>query len=313
MVAAPGRPRLARRGAGRRARRQSTTHRNWALLGTVGGAERAVIDPRGAVTPWPDGWSLDWWVGADDTWHLPSRAVGVRQRLVDDSPVIETVIRIPGGELVHRAWAVAAGEGVPDGGAVVVELENASPVPVAVALAVRPFNPLGRSPVTAITLDGTLVSVDGRPAMILPKQPSRVAVGSAAVDAVVPTVGGDAVSTWPESGARCSSGRASAAFLFPLPHTATVRVLLPLVAARPGARRAQARGRAGPTRARRPTPSASSPAGRCRPVGPRASSCPSPGSTRPSPPPGGSRCCTPRARTSPRGRRRSSAASTPPS
>jgi hypothetical protein len=215
----------------------SSTHRNWALLGTVGGAERAVIDPRGAITPWPDGWSLDWWVGADDTWHLPSRAVGVRQRLLDESPVIETVMRIPGGELIHRAWAVAAGEGVPDGGAVVVELENASPVPVAVALAVRPFNPVGRSPVTAVTLDGTLVSVDGRPAMILPKQPSRVAVGSAAVDAVVPTVGGDATSTWPDSGARCSSGRASAAFLFPLPHTATVRVLLPLVAARPGAGR----------------------------------------------------------------------------
>lgn len=220
----------------------SSTHRNWALLGTVGGAERAVIDPRGAITPWPAGWSLDWWVGADDMWHLPSRSVGVRQRLVGDSPVIETVIRIPGGELVHRAWAVAAGEGVPDGGAIVVELENASPVPVAVALAVRPFNPLGRSPVTAIALDGTLVSVDGRPAMILPKQPSRVAVGSVAVDAIVPTVGGDAVSAWPETGARCSSGRASAAFLFPLPHTATVRVLLPLVAARPGTGRRRSEG-----------------------------------------------------------------------
>jgi hypothetical protein len=124
---------------------QSTTHRNWVLLGTVGGAERAVIDPRGAITPWPDGWSLDWWIGADDTWHLPSRAAGVRQRLLDDTAVVETVARIPGGEMIHRAWAVAAGEGVPEGGAVVVELENASPVPVALAVAVRPFNPLGRA------------------------------------------------------------------------------------------------------------------------------------------------------------------------
>jgi len=221
---------------------QSSTQRNWVLLGTVGGAERAVVDPRGAVTPWPDGWSLDWWIGADDTWHLPARAVGVRQRLVDDSPVVETVARIPGGELVHRAWAVASGEGIPDGGAVVVELENASPVPVAVAFALRPFNPLGRSPITSITLDGTTVSVDGRPALHLPKQPSRVAVGSAAADSVVPTMSGAAQSTWPETGARCSSGRASAAFLFPLPHTATVRVLLPLVAARPGAARRRGEG-----------------------------------------------------------------------
>ena len=154
-----------------------------------------------------------------------------------DAPVVETVARVPGGEVYHRCWAVAAGDGVPEGGAVVVELENASPVPVAVALAVRPFDPLGRTAVSSITLDGLVVSVDGRPAMVLPKAPSRVAVGDASRDAVVPTVGGDALPAWPDTGARCSKGRASAAFLFPLPHTATLRVLLPLVAARPGAAR----------------------------------------------------------------------------
>ncbi|HEY6534033.1 MAG TPA: hypothetical protein VIY72_17115 [Acidimicrobiales bacterium] len=216
---------------------ESSTHRNWLLLGTVGGAERAAIDPKGLVTPWPDGWSLDWWVGADDTWHLPAQASGVRQRLVGAAPVVETVLRVPGGEVVQRAWAVAAGTGVPEGGAVVVELENASPVPVAVAFAVRPFHPLGRALVSSITFDGTTVSVDGRPAMILPKPPSRTAVGSAALDAVVPTIAGDAATAWPEGGARCSAGRASAAFLFPLPHTATVRVLLPLVSLRPAAAR----------------------------------------------------------------------------
>lgn len=214
---------------------ESRTHRNWLLLGTVGGAERAVVDPRGLVTPWPDGWSLDWWIGADDAWHLPSQAAGVRQRLVGSSPVVETVMRVPGGEVIHRTWAVASGAGVPEGGAVVVELENASAVPVAVAFAIRPFNPLGRALVSAITFDGTTVSVDGRPAMALSKPPSRVATGSASLDSVVPTGAGDAATTWPEGGARCSSGRASAAFLYPLPHTATVRVLLPLVPLRPAA------------------------------------------------------------------------------
>src|SRR3954453_548410 len=83
---------------------QNTTHRDWVLLGTLGGVERAVVDPRGLVTPWPDGGSLDWWIAADDAWHLPSRAAGVRQRLVDDAPVVETVVRIPDGDLVHRTW-----------------------------------------------------------------------------------------------------------------------------------------------------------------------------------------------------------------
>ena len=29
--------------------------------------------PPGLVTPPGGGWSLDWWIGADDRWHLPSR------------------------------------------------------------------------------------------------------------------------------------------------------------------------------------------------------------------------------------------------
>jgi len=220
---------------------QNTTHRNWVQLGTVGAPERGVLDPRGLLTPWPRGWSVDWWAGADDRWHLPSRAVGVRQRLLSDAPVVETALRIPSGELLHRAWAVAGGDGVPAGGAVVVELENASPVPVAIAVAVRPWNPVGPARIDAVDLDGTTVVVDGLVAMVLPRGPSRVAVGDAVTDSLAVVLSGDATGTWPDDGARCRAGEASAAFLFPLPHTAVLRVLVPLVAlpvAVPGRRRA---------------------------------------------------------------------------
>lgn len=209
---------------------QNTTHRNWALLGTVGGPERAAIDPRGLITPVFGGWSLDWWVGADDAWHLPSRTHGIRQALVEDSPVVETTMRIPSGELVHRAWAVAAGGGVPSGGAVIVELTNSSPVPVALALAVRPFGPTGIVPISTIDLDGTSVIVDGRVAMILPKLPSRHAIGSERIgDSLRSTLDGTATNAWPVGGITCESGSASATVIFPLPHTATLRVMLPLV------------------------------------------------------------------------------------
>lgn len=209
---------------------QNSTHRNWALLGTVGGPERAAIDPRGLITPVFGGWSLDWWVGADDAWHLPSRTHGMRQSLVENSPVVETTMRIPSGELVHRAWAVAAGGGVPSGGAVIVELTNSSPVPVALALAVRPFGPTGIVPISTIDLDGTKVIVDGRVAMILPKLPSRHAIGSERTgDALRPTLDGTATNAWPVGGITCESGSASATVIFPLPHTATLRVMLPLV------------------------------------------------------------------------------------
>ena len=52
---------------------------------------------------------------------------------------------------------------------VIVEIENRSPVPFAVALAVRPYNPEGLAVIERIGLhDGTTVTVDGRVAMLLP-------------------------------------------------------------------------------------------------------------------------------------------------
>ena len=61
----------------------NVTPRNWTMVGNVGSPWEAIVDPRGLVTPWFDGWSLDWWIGADDRWHFPSREAAVRQRLVD--------------------------------------------------------------------------------------------------------------------------------------------------------------------------------------------------------------------------------------
>ena len=82
--------------------------------------------PWGAVEA--GGRVADWWVAADDRWHTPRTEASLRQRLVRGTPVVETIIRVPGGDAVHRAY------GVPDGGGlVVIEVENASPLPFAVA------------------------------------------------------------------------------------------------------------------------------------------------------------------------------------
>jgi hypothetical protein len=202
------------------------TARNWTMVGNLDSPWEAIVDPKGLVTPWFDGWSLDWWVGAEDRWHLPSREAAVRQRLVDDAPVVETAMRVPGGDILHRAFAVR------DGGEefVVVEVENATPVPVALAFAVRPYNPEGLAVIERIGLhDKTTVTVDGRVAMLLQKPASRMA-GSTFHEGDVAGVvlGGEAGTTFPKD-LRCDAGLATAAFIVPLPHTATARVVLPLV------------------------------------------------------------------------------------
>ena len=200
------------------------TGRNWTMVGNVGSTQEGIVDPRGLVTPWFDGWSLDWWIGADDRWHFPSRDSGVRQQLVDAAPVVETLMRVPSGDAVHRAYAVpAGGEDL-----VVVEIENRSPVPFVVALAVRPYNPEGLAVVERIRLHRGVVTVDGRPALLLPKAPARTAAATFADGDVASIVtGGRAGESFPEN-LRCDVGLASAAFLFPLPHTATLRVAVPL-------------------------------------------------------------------------------------
>lgn len=200
------------------------TGRNWTMVGNVGSPHEAIVDPRGLVTPWFDGWSLDWWIGAEDRWYFPSREAGVRQCLVDSAPVVETSMRVPGGDAVQRVFAVPGAEEL-----VIVEIENRSPVPFAVALAVRPYNPEGLAIVERIRLVDHAVTVDGRPALLFPKPPSRMAASTFHEgDSMHAVVAGEATGSLP-AGLKCDVGLAQAAFLFPLAHTAVLRVAVPLV------------------------------------------------------------------------------------
>lgn len=201
----------------------NVTLRNWTAVGTVASTSKGIVDPRGLLTPWYDGWSLDWWIGAEDGWHFPSRETAVRQSAVQDTPVVETVMRVPGGEAVQRVYAVPGEQPW-----AVVEISNRSRVPFAVAFAVRPYNAEGLAVVERITLRDRCVSVDGRPALFLPRAPSA-AVGSTFHEgdcAGLVAAGraeGDVLRDL-----RCDAGLAQAAFVFPLAHSATLRVAVPL-------------------------------------------------------------------------------------
>jgi len=202
----------------------------WTPIGTVGSPFLGRVDGSGLVAPADAGWHLEWWVGAEDRWYLAGEERAVRQGLIDASPVVETWMRIPSGDAVTRVWAVPG-----DGGPVVaVEVENVSPVPVAVALAIVPGGiGAGASPGSAagpgrIELVGREVLLDGEVALVLPKEPNR-AVGSAAGAADLQSLvtGGDATGPALQPVVSAES-TAAVALVVPLPHTARVRVLLPL-------------------------------------------------------------------------------------
>jgi hypothetical protein len=201
-------------------------------IGNLDSPWRGLVDPAGLVTVAGATWSLDWWIGAEDRWHLPCREVAVRQSLVGGAPVVETRLRVPGGDAVHRAYAARSAAG---DDALVVEVENQSKLPFAVALALRPHDQAGVGRIDEVSLEGATVRIDGVEVLLLPRSPGRIALSDAAGgDSAATVLAGDAAVVTSAS-VTCRDGLAQAALLFPLAHTATMRAVLPLGRLRPGA------------------------------------------------------------------------------
>ncbi|HWJ96952.1 MAG TPA: hypothetical protein VNQ33_02265 [Acidimicrobiales bacterium] len=211
----------------------------WTLVGTVGSPTATAVDPAGLVVG--EAWSLDWWIGGDDRWYVPAREAAVRQDLVADAPIVETRARIPGGDAVHRAYGIRSARQTGDEW-VVAEVENQTPVPLAAAFVIRPFMADSLGSVREITVEPVaggagrdvahLVRVDGTPAVVLPRRPARIQAGNLAegdvVDLVTTNEAGSELVT-----AACEAGMATMAFLFPVPHTALVRAMVPVGAVDP--------------------------------------------------------------------------------
>lgn len=193
-------------------------------MGTIGAGGRAQLDRHGVIRPEHGRWSLDWWVGASDQWHLASAGALVRQSLVDATPVVLSAMRVPGGEFEQRAWsAVDGATGRPE---LVVEFTNATTVPVVLALAVSGSSHGSVAPIVDL-VDG-VVTVDGEGVALFTREPSRYGFEVGGRSTVELTTSGDASITFPEGGVRSSGGTTTVSFVFPVPHTATLRVVLPL-------------------------------------------------------------------------------------
>ncbi len=200
-------------------------------VGTIDATTVAEVDQAGLVQPRGASWSLDWWVGAEDRWHHPSVEAAVRQELVEECPVVQTALRVPGGDVVQRVYGVRAGAPGADGDrwdddAVVVDLTNETSVPVALAVVLRPVTLDGPGAVSEVQVDGARVLVDGTVVAVLSRPVTRVAIGHGAGDAAVRLSSNDDIE--PGSDGVVTRGRdLEVACVVPLPHTATVRVLLP--------------------------------------------------------------------------------------
>ena len=100
-------------------------------LGILGSGEIITIDPFGNLS-WlhQNNQRVNWGVGADDRWHFAENEKSVRQALGQDGILSETRMRVPGGDIVQRIDVIPVGTE----SAALIEFENKTPVPVAVAV-----------------------------------------------------------------------------------------------------------------------------------------------------------------------------------
>ena len=197
------------------------------------GAMGATVQRSGAVHLEQVGGSgatvLRWWVGAEDRWYRPEHEVAVRQERLRGTPVVQTSLRIPGGDV--RVWtygAMVAGHGW-----VVVDLVNDSRGPVAVAVvtegagargSTQDPNAVGSCPWlvegASLRWSGQLLSVAGRSADAIDAETSLDALAARLATHLAPVSGPE-----PGSGSSASGGSAMAQ-IFALSAGASLRLLI---------------------------------------------------------------------------------------
>lgn len=191
-------------------------------LGTLDGPEPVAADPRGAVRL-ATGWELDWWIGAEDRWHVPSESPTVRQGLLGACPVTETRLRVPSGDAVQRLYAARDRSGAD---VVVAEVTNETKVPFAVTFVLRTVD--GRAP-GRIDVTDRVVAVEGQVVATIPRVPGRVAFaveGGPETDELRAVVEGGNAGLPGGSGLRGTGTQV--ALVYPLAHTASVRIAVPM-------------------------------------------------------------------------------------
>jgi hypothetical protein len=173
------------------------------FIGSLDDSTHGRLSSTGQFQPADHPWSLDWWIGTGERWYKPAEAPSVRQSRPGSGPVVDTRMRIGQADVVCRVFGVAS----PKGSDVVIELTNEAKAPVALAIVLRQVDLENRLwPGSAVVIDDEAMLVSGQRAVIFDRPPSGV-------EEV------DGLDLTPEQAQRVA--------IFPLLHSATVRLVVP--------------------------------------------------------------------------------------
>ncbi|HLD49620.1 MAG TPA: hypothetical protein VJC08_00325, partial [bacterium] len=133
------------------------THRNWTALGVPGYENYPIVDPRGLITPFYDGWSIDAWlitekdVSGKNEGLIPAHQEKVEQQLIFQPFLkVRTASVQKKSKLTSNAWVERENETAPP--LLRIRFEAVSENKSWLAVAFRPYNPEGVSVINHIEL-----------------------------------------------------------------------------------------------------------------------------------------------------------------
>ncbi len=188
------------------------THRNWTSVGLPDRDLYPIVDPRGLVTPFFDGWSLDFWiVCSNGTRFLPSKNDAAEQELLFDPTLrVRTKCGYPSQFVISNVhMSTAANKTVLN-----IDLEAYAETPGWLVVSVRPYNPEGIQFVEHIRWlrNDPGLRINGDTRLLFSQGPSKTVFSNYEE--------GDVIHRLDEPGtaeaAQCKVGMATAASLFPL-------------------------------------------------------------------------------------------------
>lgn len=125
----------------------NVTHRNWTAIGNMDCDVEPIVDPCGSVVPFVDGWSLECWVKCKEQLIYPAYHKNIKQKLVDDLPIVET-------EIIENDFILKINHYTSlDNLFCEYEITKSNPqqnIELELIIAVRPFNFEGVSPIDSI-------------------------------------------------------------------------------------------------------------------------------------------------------------------
>ena len=180
-------------------------------LGILGSGEIITIDPFGNIS-WlnSNNQRVNWGVGADDRWHFAENEKSVRQTLDEDGIMSETRMRVPGGDIVQRVDVIPVGTE----SAALLEFENNTPVPVAVAIILENYG--------QIEIDGKTASLKSLQVVHASKQ-IALCCSSDSIQALQTSIENGTPQP-PRTTQKLTDK--NTALIFPLPHATKLRLLV---------------------------------------------------------------------------------------